>query len=92
MNTDNLISNFDYLTRVFGIQAFNENGERILTDDEIIELILPYYLDVDPICQYAICMSLVGIRKADMFYAKIQECEKHKENTDDQTRQSTKTT
>lgn len=73
MSTDNLITNFDYLTRVFGIQAFNERGERILADDKIIQLILPYYLEVDPVCQYVIGVSLVGIRKIDKFYAKIQE-------------------
>lgn len=73
MNTESLISNFDYLTRVHGIQAFNERGERILTDDKIIELILPYYLKADPIDQYAMCMGLVGIRKSNEFYAKIQE-------------------
>ena len=73
MENNNLISNFDYLVRVFGIQAFNESGERILTDDEIIQLILPYYLEVDPMCQYAICISLVGIRNINKFCAKIQE-------------------
>ena len=67
MENNNLISNFDYLVRVFGIQAFNESGERILTDDEIIQLILPYYLEVDPMCQYAICISLVGIRNINEF-------------------------
>ena len=79
MNTDNLISNFDFLARVCGIQALNENGERILTDDEIIELILPYYLEVDPICQLTICISLVGFRKANEFYIKIQELKNKKE-------------
>ena len=73
MNTDNLIIHFDYLTRVFGVQAFNEHGERILTDDEIINLILPYYFEVDPICQYAICMGLAGIRNAVKLCAKIYE-------------------
>lgn len=73
MDTDNLISNFDYLTRVHGIQAFNECGERILTDDEIINLILPYYLEVDPWRQYAICMCLAGIRNAVKLCAKIYE-------------------
>lgn len=77
--TKNLISNFDSLTRVFGVQAFNENGERILTDDEIIKLILPYYLEVDPVCQSAICMSLAGVRKANEFYVKIQEFKNQKE-------------
>ena len=48
MSTESLISNFDYLTRVFGIQAFNKHGERIFTDDEIIELVLPHYLKEDP--------------------------------------------
>lgn len=71
MSTDNLITNFDYLTRVLGIQAFNESGERILTDDEIIKLILPYYLDKDPIDQYAIGISLVGFRKHIKFCEKI---------------------
>lgn len=80
MSTDNLISNFDYLTRVFGIQALNENGERMLTDDEIIELILPCYLEANPVDQYAICISLVGIRKVNEFYAKIQEIKNKKEN------------
>lgn len=61
MNTNDLISNFDFLARMFGIQALNEHGERILTDDEIIELILPHYLEADPVDQYAICISLVGI-------------------------------
>lgn len=79
MSTESLISNFDYLTRVFGIQAFNERGERILTDNEIIELILPCYLEVDPICQYAIGVSLVGFRKIDKFCAKIQELINKKE-------------
>lgn len=73
MNTDSLITNFDYLARVFGVQAFNERGERILTDDEIIKLILPYYLEVDPICQYAICISLAGTRNAVKMCAKIYE-------------------
>jgi hypothetical protein len=73
MSIDNLISNFDYLTQVFGIQAFNEHGERILTDDEIIKLILPYYFEVDPICQYAICISLAGTRNALKFCDKIYE-------------------
>lgn len=77
---NNLISNFDYLARVFGVQAFNENGERTLTDDEIIQLILPYYLEVDPMCQYAISMSLVGIQKANEFWTKIQECKNMKDN------------
>ena len=81
MNTDNLISNFDFLARVLGIQALNENGELILTDDEIIELILPYYLEADPVDQYAICISLVGIRKSPEFYAKIQEIKNQKEKT-----------
>lgn len=78
MSTDNLITNFDYLTRVFGIQAFNEHGERILSDDEIIELILPYYLEVDPLCQYAICISLVGFRKVLELCSKIQEIKNRK--------------
>lgn len=73
MYSDNLITNFDYLTRVFGIQALNENGERILTDDEIINLILPYYLEADPWRQYAICMCLAGIRNAVKLCAKIYE-------------------
>lgn len=73
MNTDNLISNLDYLARVFGIQAYNECGERILTDDEIIYLISPYYFAVDPICQYAICISLAGTRNAVKLCAKIYE-------------------
>lgn len=72
MSTNNLITNFDYLARVLGIQAFNEHGERILTDDEIIKLILPYYLEADPLCQFAMCISLVGFRKTNEFYAKIQ--------------------
>ena len=84
MNSDNLISNFDYLARVFGIWAFNERGERILTDDEIIELILPYYFDVDPICQLVICIELVGFRKANEFYAKIQELKNKKENEENE--------
>ena len=79
MSTESLISNFDYLTRVHGIQAFNERGERILTDSEIIQLILPYYLEADPWGQYAICLNLVGIRKAPEFYAKIQELKNKKE-------------
>ena len=79
MITDNIITNFDYLARVFGIQALNESGERILSDDEIISLILPYYLEVDPLCQFAMCISLVGFRKADEFYAKIQEIKIKKE-------------
>ena len=79
MSADNLITNFDYLARVFGIQALNEHGERIHTDDEIIKLILPYYLEVDPICQYAICISLVGHRKMFKFYDKIQELGNRKE-------------
>ena len=79
MSTESLISNFDYLTRVFGIQAFNEHGERILSDNEIIELILPYYLEVDPMCQYTIGVSLVGIRKINEFCAKIQELINKKE-------------
>ena len=79
--SDGLISNFDYLARVFGIHAFNESGERILADDEIVELILPYYLEVDPICQLAICTGLVGFRKANEFYAKIQELKDKKEKT-----------
>ena len=58
MSADNLITNFDCLARVFGIQALNEHGERILTDDEIIYLISPYYLEVDTICQYTICFCL----------------------------------
>ena len=73
MNTDNLIIHFDYLARVFGIQALNEHGERILTDDEIINLISPYYFEVDPICQYAICMGLAGTRNAVKLCAKIYE-------------------
>ena len=73
MSTDNLITNLDYLARHHGIQAYNEHGERILTDDEIIKLILPYYLELDPLCQFAMCISLVGFRKANEFYAKIQE-------------------
>lgn len=73
MSTDNLITNFDYLARHHGIQSLNEHGERILTDDEIIKLILPYYLELDPICQYAMCISLVGFRKVNEFCAKIQE-------------------
>lgn len=80
MNTDNLITNFDFLARTFGIQAFNEYGERILTDDEIIKIIMPYYLEVDPVCQVAICIDLVGFRKANEFYAKIQEFINDKEN------------
>ena len=76
MNTDNLITNFDYLARVFGIQAFNENGERILTDDEIIELVLPVYLLLDPAGQYAVAVGLVGVRKSLEFFAKIQELKK----------------
>lgn len=80
MNTDNLITNFDYLTRAFGIAAFNEREERVLTDDEIIELILPHYLEANPVDQYAICMGLVGVRKAPEFYAKIQELKNKKEN------------
>lgn len=72
MSADNIITNFDFLARILGIQALNEHGERILTDDEIIELILPHYLEADPVDQYAICMGLVGIRKANDFYAKIQ--------------------
>ena len=83
MSTDNLISNFDYLARVFGIQAFNKCGERILTDDEIIELILPYYFEVDPMCQYAICISLVGFRKVPELCSKIQEIKNRKENTNE---------
>ena len=79
MSADNLITNFDYLARVFGIQAFNEHGERILSDNEIIELILPYYLEVDPMCQYAIGVSLVEIRKMNEFCAKIQELINKKE-------------
>ena len=79
MGTESLISNFDYLIRVFDIQAFNEHGERILSDNEIIELILPYYLSVDLMCQYAIGVSLVGIRKMDKFCAKIQELINKKE-------------
>lgn len=73
MNTDNLITNFDYLARVFGVQVFNERGERILTDDEIIYLISPYYFEVDSICQYAICMGLANTRNAVKLYAKIYE-------------------
>lgn len=80
MSADNIITNFDFLARILGIQALNEHGERILTDDEIIELILPHYLEADPVDQYAICMSLVGIRKANDFYAKIQEIKTKKEN------------
>lgn len=79
MGTDNLITNFDYLTRAFGIAAFNEREERVLTDDEIIELILPVYLLLDPANQYATCMGLVGVRKAPEFYAKIQELKNRKE-------------
>lgn len=73
MSADNLITNFNYLARVFGIQAYNEHGERILTDDEIIKLILPHYLKADPIRQYAICMNLAGIRNAVKLCAKIYE-------------------
>ena len=73
MSADNIITNFDYLARVFGIQALNNDGERILTDDEIIYLILPYYFEVDPWCQYAICTSLAGIRNAVKLCAKIYE-------------------
>lgn len=73
MNSDNLIINFDYLARVFRIQAFNEHGERILTDDEIINLILPYYLEVDIICQYTICFCLAGARNAVKLCSKIYE-------------------
>lgn len=73
MNTDNLITNFDYLARVFGVQAFNEHGERILTDDEIIYLISPYYFEVDTICQYTICFCLAGARNAVKLCAKIYE-------------------
>lgn len=73
MKANNLITNFDYLTRVFGIQALNEHGERVLTDDEIIGLILPYYFEVDPICQYAICIGLAGTRNAVKLCAKIYE-------------------
>jgi hypothetical protein len=80
MSTDHLITNFDYLARVHGVQAFNECGERILTDDEIIELILPNYLERDPWGQYAMCLNFVGIRKAPEFYAKIQEVKNRKEN------------
>lgn len=80
MNTDNLITNLDYLARAFGIAVFNEQVERILTDDEIIELILPDYLEKDPWDQYAMCLNLVGIRKAPEFYAKIQELKNKKEN------------
>ena len=80
MNTDNLITNFDYLARAFGIAAFNEQGERILTDDEIVSLILPVYIEANPVDQYAICMGLVGIRKSNDFYAKIQELKNKKEN------------
>lgn len=80
MSTNHLITSFDYLTRVHGIQAFNERGDRMLTDDEIIELILPYYLEADPWGRYAICLNLVGIRKAPEFYAKIQEIKNEKEN------------
>ena len=79
MNANNLISNFDCLARMFGIQALNKNGERVLTDDEIIERILPFYLEVDPWCQNAICISLIGIRKSNEFYAKIQEIKTKKE-------------
>lgn len=80
MSTDNLISDFDYLARVFGIQALNESGEQILSDDEIISLILPYYLEVDPLCQFAMCISLVGFRKADEFCAKIQNQKENSNN------------
>ena len=73
MSADNLITNLDYLARVYGVQAYNEHGERILTDDEIIKIILPYYLEVDPVCQLAMCIGLAGFRKANEFYAKIQE-------------------
>ena len=73
MSTESLITNFDYLTRVFGIQAFNERGERILTDAEIINLILPYYFEVDPMYQYAICMGLAGTRNAVKLCVKIYE-------------------
>lgn len=83
MNPNSLISNFDFLTRVFGIQALNEHGERILTDDEIIKLILPHYLEATPVDQYAICMGLVGIRKANEFYAKIQEIKTKKETANE---------
>lgn len=83
MSTDNLITNFDYLARVFGIQALNEIGERILTDNEIIELILPHYLEAEPWYQYAICISLAGIRKQNEFYAKIQELKNRKETEDE---------
>lgn len=80
MSTESLISNFDYLTRVFGIQAFNKHGERIFTDDEIIELVLPHYLKEDPWNQYAMAISLAGIRRQIEFYAKIQEIKNKKEN------------
>ena len=73
MSSDNLITNLDYLTRVFGIQACNEHGERILTDDEIINLILPHYFEGDPIRQYVICTNLAGIRNAVKLCAKIYE-------------------
>ena len=73
MSADNLITNFDSLARVYGVQAYNEHGERTLTDDEIIKLILPYYLEVDPVCQLAMCISLAGFRRANEFYVKIQE-------------------
>ena len=73
MSADNLITNLDSLARVYGVQAYNEHGERTLTDDEIINLILPYYLEVDPVCQLAMCISLAGFRRANELYIKIQE-------------------
>ena len=79
MSTDNLITNVDHLARFYGIQALNERGERILTDDEIIELILPHYLEASPVDQYAMCISLAGFRKANEFYTKIQELNSQKE-------------
>lgn len=74
-----LITNFDYLARIYGIQALNEHGEQILTDDEIIGLILPNYLEENPWGQYATCLNLVGIRKAPEFYTKIQKRIEEKE-------------
>ena len=81
MSTDNLITNLDYLARMFGIQARNERGEQILTDDEIIKLILPHYLEADPMCQYAICISLAGHKKMLEFYTKIHELKNGKETS-----------
>ncbi len=78
MSSDNLITNFAYLARRFDVHAFNTHGERMLTDDEIIELILPYYLEANPVDQYVICMGLAGIRKANELYAKIQELKSRK--------------